>query len=209
MAAPGVRPSRHRPTMSQDQYLSRKEVSKSYRPRSYVSPPRPQFLASSPRHSPPFPFSLCAPLLTRPTQVMSPGLLRARAPFRLQNALTGLVLAGFATAVWAYSIRAVKQDDFSDVDDEAREMMKGQGASLSSSPLEVVASPQGISPGPDLAGVHTQFQSQSRPRGMLAPMLDRAFPRLLDPARKTLVWGAPPIEDLGRVSLRGSTEERR
>ncbi|KAG6378965.1 hypothetical protein JVT61DRAFT_13252 [Boletus reticuloceps] len=76
----------------QDRYIPRKEVSKSYRPRSYV---------------------------------MSPGLLRARAPFRIQNAITGLVLAGFATAVWAYSIRAVKQDDFSDVDDEAREMMKG------------------------------------------------------------------------------------
>ncbi|KAI9574427.1 hypothetical protein HD554DRAFT_35679 [Boletus coccyginus] len=169
--------------MSQDQYLSRKEVSKSYRPRSYV---------------------------------MSPGLLRARAPFRLQNALTGLVLAGFATAVWAYSIRAVKQDDFSDVDEEAREMMKGrdvgaedQNASLSATPLIEVASGRGASPILDLAGVHIQSQSQSRPRGVLAPMLDHAFPRLLDPTRKTLVWGAPPIGDLGRVCLRGSTEERR
>lgn len=144
---------------------------------------------------------------------MSPGLLRARAPFRLQNALTGLVLAGFATAVWAYSIRAVKQDDFSDVDEEAREMMnvgaEGQNASLSASPLIEVASGRGTSLGPDLAGVHIQSQSQSRPRGVLAPMLDRAFPRLLDPTRKTLVWGAPPIGDLGRVCLRGSTEERR
>ncbi|KAG9317706.1 yeats family-domain-containing protein [Chiua virens] len=60
--------------------------------------------------------------------VMSPGLLRAREPFRFQNALTGLVLAGFATAVWAYSIRAVKQDDFSDVDEEAREMMMARSS---------------------------------------------------------------------------------
>ena len=68
---------------------------------------------------------------------MSRGLLRARAPFRAQNAITGLVLAGFTTAVWAYSIRAVKQDDFSDVDDEAREMMRGrqtQAESASGSP---------------------------------------------------------------------------
>ena len=142
---------------------------------------------------------------------MSPGLQRARAPFRLQNALTGVVLAGFATAVWAYSIRAVKQDDFSDVDEEAREMMKGKlttedaasssvGASSSSSSWSLgVDSDVGASrPGPD-----------SHPRGVLAPILDRAFPHLLDPTRKTLVWGAPPIDALGRVCLRGSNGERR
>ncbi|KAN0097211.1 hypothetical protein V8E55_001657 [Tylopilus felleus] len=150
-----------------DRYLSRKEVSKSYRPRSYV---------------------------------MSPGLLRARAPFRIQNALTGLVLAGFATAVWAYSIRAVKQDDFSDVDDEAREMMKGRESAAS--PDVGASSEPGLSEGPDV-GARTQ------PRGVLAPWLDRTSPTLLDPTRKTLVWGAPPIDDLGRVRLRGSTEERR
>jgi len=156
--------------MSQDPYLSRKEVGKSYRPRSYV---------------------------------MSPGLQRARAPFRLQNALTGLVLAGFTTAVWAYSIRAVKQDDFSDVDEEAREMMKGKmtsGTSSSESVESGASSSSGLDvgasdsrPGPDstVTGVH--------PRGVLAPVLDRAFPHLLDPTRKTLVWGAPPIDDLGRV----------
>ncbi|KAG8218896.1 hypothetical protein J3R82DRAFT_4576 [Butyriboletus roseoflavus] len=175
--------------MSEDRYLSPKRASKSYRPRSYV---------------------------------MSPGLLRARAPFRLQNALTGVVLAGFATAVWAYSIRAVKQDDFSDVDDEAREMMRGKqmGGDASSLSLSLAVDEDadvvgmGVSrertstlAADDMERPHTR--SQPTPRGVLAPTLDRAFPHLLDPTRKTLVWGAPPVDDLGRVSLQSSTEGRR
>ncbi|KAG8931477.1 hypothetical protein FRC01_001257 [Tulasnella sp. 417] len=50
---------------------------------------------------------------------VSPSLARARAPFRTQNAITGLTLFGFAVSVWAYSIHAVKQDNFDDVDFEA------------------------------------------------------------------------------------------
>ena len=62
---------------------------------------------------------------------MSPGLQRARAPFRFRNALTGGILASFAIGVWAYSLSAVAQDDFSDVDEEARAI------SSSNSPAEV------------------------------------------------------------------------
>jgi cytochrome c oxidase assembly factor 3 len=51
---------------------------------------------------------------------MSPGLKRARAPFRVRNAITGTLIAAFAVTVWAYSISAVKQDNFDDVDEEAR-----------------------------------------------------------------------------------------
>ncbi len=58
---------------------------------------------------------------------MSPGLQRAREPFRLRNAITGVLLAGFTVGVWAYSIGAVKQDVFDDVDDEARALMAGSG----------------------------------------------------------------------------------
>ncbi|KAH0840166.1 hypothetical protein J3R83DRAFT_1149 [Lanmaoa asiatica] len=138
---------------------------------------------------------------------MSPGLLRARAPFRLQNAITGLVLAGFATAVWTYSIRAVKQDDFSDVDEEAREMMKGkQQTEAGDAVSRERTSGEGVE---GLLNSTLVLGSQARPRGVLAPVLDRAFPGLLDPVRKTLVWGAPPVDDLGRVCLRGSIEERR
>ena len=40
--------------------------------------------------------------------------------------VTGLVLAGFAAGVWAYSIGAVKQDDFDDVDDEDTQQLRRQ-----------------------------------------------------------------------------------
>ncbi|SCV69161.1 BQ2448_2181 [Microbotryum intermedium] len=47
---------------------------------------------------------------------ISEGLARARRPFRTQNAITGALIFGFATSVYLYSIRAVAQDDFSDLD---------------------------------------------------------------------------------------------
>lgn len=54
------------------------------------------------------------------TQAMSPGLKRAREPFRIPNALTGFVLGAFAVGVYSYSIYAVKQDEFEDLDDEVK-----------------------------------------------------------------------------------------
>src|ERR1700676_494750 len=53
---------------------------------------------------------------------MSPGLQRARAPYRWKNAISGLILGAFGVGIWAYSINAVKQDVFDDVDEEAREL---------------------------------------------------------------------------------------
>ncbi|CAE6477266.1 unnamed protein product [Rhizoctonia solani] len=50
---------------------------------------------------------------------MSPALKRARQPFALKNAITGTAIAAFAVGVWAYSISAVKQDNFDDIDAEA------------------------------------------------------------------------------------------
>ena len=54
---------------------------------------------------------------------MSQGLLRAREPYRVKNAITGLAISSFAVGVWLYSMRAVKQDNFDDVDEEARAMV--------------------------------------------------------------------------------------
>ncbi|KAG0045410.1 hypothetical protein BGZ83_009395 [Gryganskiella cystojenkinii] len=45
----------------------------------------------------------------------SPALERATAPFRVRNTLTGLGLIAFCGTVYAYSIMAVRQDDFSDI----------------------------------------------------------------------------------------------
>ncbi|KAF3397804.1 hypothetical protein F1880_005656 [Penicillium rolfsii] len=42
-------------------------------------------------------------------------LLRARRPYLFKNALTGFGLFAFSIAVYAYTIRAVGQEEFSDV----------------------------------------------------------------------------------------------
>ncbi|CCX34874.1 hypothetical protein FPQ18DRAFT_360234 [Pyronema domesticum] len=42
-------------------------------------------------------------------------MIRARRPFVVKNALTGLAIAGFTACVYAYTIRAVAQDNFEDV----------------------------------------------------------------------------------------------
>ncbi|CAD6575801.1 MAG: hypothetical protein TREMPRED_001496 [Tremellales sp. Tagirdzhanova-0007] len=48
---------------------------------------------------------------------MSQSLLRARRPFFFRNALVGTTVALFVAGVYTYSISAVQQDDFSDVED--------------------------------------------------------------------------------------------
>ncbi|KAF8975512.1 hypothetical protein BGZ46_009062 [Entomortierella lignicola] len=45
----------------------------------------------------------------------SPALERAAAPFRVRNAITGAGIVVFCVSVYAYSIMAVRQDDFSDI----------------------------------------------------------------------------------------------
>ncbi|KAJ5242483.1 uncharacterized protein N7469_000810 [Penicillium citrinum] len=42
-------------------------------------------------------------------------LLRARRPFLVKNAITGFGLFAFTIGVYAYTIRAVGQEEFSDV----------------------------------------------------------------------------------------------
>ncbi|KAI6135129.1 hypothetical protein EDD17DRAFT_1756712 [Pisolithus thermaeus] len=174
--------------MSNEPYVSPKAVKESYRPRSYR---------------------------------MSPGLLRAREPFRVKNAITGLILAGLGAGVWAYSIRAVKQEDFSDVDEEAREMMRGRATEnpgVTDAAAAVIASKLHTAPAEEAQLVQSPTPSsrgdepaarQVGHRGILAPVLDRTFPRLLDPSQKTLVWGAPPIDNVGRLSSQTSLEGRK
>lgn len=142
---------------------------------------------------------------------MSPGLLRARAPYRWKNAISGLILGAFCVGIYAYSISAVKQDVFDDVDEEARQLRESgvvltsledqerdskkaaTGANGNGSILEkLVHEPKDS----------TRDNSRSTmpvPRGILAPFLDKQYPTLLDPAQKTLVWGAPPVDDIGSM----------
>jgi len=56
---------------------------------------------------------------------MSPGLQRAREPYRVKNAILGLSLSAFAVGIWAYSISAVKQDVFDDIDEEVAALSVG------------------------------------------------------------------------------------
>ncbi|TBU33077.1 hypothetical protein BD311DRAFT_713051 [Dichomitus squalens] len=152
----------------------------------------------------------------RPKNVMSPGLKRAREPFRLRNAITGLALAGFAVGVWAYSISAVKQDDFGDVDEEARALMAGSGIQKSEDgaaetggaaevskaiAVPAPAAPTVVSPSIPPLSVGTR-------RGILPPLLEGRFPSLLDPRTGTLVWSAPPVDNVGKLGSTSSGTRR-
>lgn len=134
---------------------------------------------------------------------MSPGLQRARAPFRFRNAITGLVLAGFGVSVWAYSISAVKQDDFSDVDEEARALMRTGPTIVEEVKVPVMDQAKAVATqATSSVPVEVNYKAATVPsihRGLLVPILERHFPRLLDPSRKTLIWGAPPVDNIGRL----------
>jgi cytochrome c oxidase assembly factor 3, fungi type len=94
------------------QYIDRKEAAKSYRPKAGVN----IYIYSC------FYKFQTYELFTTLLQTMSPGLKRAREPYRVKNAIMGLTLGAFAVGIWAYSINAVKQDVFDDIDEEARAM---------------------------------------------------------------------------------------
>ena len=143
---------------------------------------------------------------------MSPGLLRARAPFKVRNAITGVTIAVLVVGVWAYSIAAVKQDSFADVDEEARILAaSGSTQNIKSIEDEEKAKAGAITPAHTLLTSTSASQMQSQhpaitmpglapqPKGILVPLLERYYPRLLDPTNRTLVWGAPPVDRIGRL----------
>ena len=140
---------------------------------------------------------------------MSPGLQRAREPFKVRNAITGVVLASFAVGVWAYSISAVKQDDFSDVDEEAKALASSSTRTSEPSASEVVnvtksavaaslIPTQTITP-PPTSETTSQSSSSPRPRGVIAALLAERYPQALDPKKGTLVFGAPSVDNFGRL----------
>jgi cytochrome c oxidase assembly factor 3 len=165
---------------------------------------------------------------------MSPGLKRAREQYRVKNALLGVAIFGVAGGIWAWSISAVKQDTFEDLDEEARALARpatatgakdaaglsapltsgvpmtpGGGASstivtggANMTSLQTGATPLGV-----VAAVKDHAQSvttsiQRQPRGLLAPLLARFLPAALDPNSRTLVWGAPTVDSVGKLGER-------
>ncbi|KAI0053692.1 hypothetical protein FA95DRAFT_1579337 [Auriscalpium vulgare] len=133
---------------------------------------------------------------------MSPGLLRAREPYRVKNAITGLIIFGFAVGTWAYSLRAVKQDTFDDVDEEARALVGSGAKSLEDEARELEAARKAAAfesaPPARPAGTTPAQGSTEGQRGLLVP-LEGTLPRLLDPRGKTLHPGT--TEPLYQVKL--------
>lgn len=160
---------------------------------------------------------------------MSPGLKRARQPFFLRNAITGVVLFGFAAGVWAYSIGAVKQEDFSDVDEEARSLGRSTvqaaedearvakvkavesaatAGDTSITPLPTAPPTPAVSPIIEADSFKTRRPAQP-PRGVVASLLWERYPRLFDPTTKTLIWGAPSVDRIGRMGDRVEVGSRK
>lgn len=124
---------------------------------------------------------------------MSAGLMRAREPYRVKNAVTGLAIGSFIVGVWLYSMSAVKQDNFDDVDEEARAMVRAGVKPLEEKGAEGMTS----------ATVGNE-EKRTHHRGLLA-LLDGRFPGLLDPVGKSVVFGAPPVDSIGRIGQGGSS----
>ncbi|KAF9555342.1 hypothetical protein CPC08DRAFT_134621 [Agrocybe pediades] len=143
---------------------------------------------------------------------MSPGLKRAREPYRVKNAILGISLAAFAVGVWAYSISAVKQDIFDDVDEEAEALtsaVPGTSAaavtpskpttSTTIAPASAPAIPITTTPSAILNELSTKPSPAPQPRGILQ-LLNNRLPWLLDQQNKTLISGAPPVDNIGKIS---------
>jgi cytochrome c oxidase assembly factor 3, fungi type len=123
----------------------------------------------------------------------------------MKNMLTGLAIGSFVAGVWLYSMSAVKQDNFDDVDEEAHAMARAGMKTVEDGGSEQNA--DATSPAPVTAP--TSEKEVRAQHGLLA-QLDGKFPRLLDPNGKTLVWGAPPVDHIGRMLEGGKgTNERR
>jgi cytochrome c oxidase assembly factor 3, fungi type len=130
-----------------------------------------------------------------PILQMSTGLMRARQPYRVKNALTGLAIGSFIVGVWLYSMSAVKQDNFDDVDEEARAMVRAGVKPLEEKGAEAMTTVATVA-------------GKERHRGLLA-LLDAKFPGLLDPEGRTVVFGAPPVDRIGRIGHGGSSRTSR
>lgn len=157
---------------------------------------------------------------------MSEGLRRAREPYRIKNALVGLGLGAFAVGVWAYSISAVKQDVFDDVDEEARSLGAGQSsaAASGSATRQALTTTVGSTTTPALPSAAGIAQGAANlvlpgtvplppvtpvtippppaPKGVLAKAIDKRWPnsKVIDPVTKTLLWGAPDVDNVGKTS---------
>ncbi|GAA5863741.1 hypothetical protein JCM5296_006990 [Sporobolomyces johnsonii] len=129
---------------------------------------------------------------------VSEGLKRARAPFRTKNALVGLSIATFAFSVYLYSIRAVAQDDFSDLvaptEDERRGARSIEDEKRAKEALraEVLRGEAALT-----RKVDDVKPVEASGRTSVLQMVRGAFGGR--GAESKLVWGAPSVDRVGRI----------
>lgn len=115
----------------------------------------------------------------------------------------------FVVGVWAYSISAVKQDVFDDVDAEARALSPATRAATESVEDRERATKQALAKIAATAPERRPKFNKQNPTGsplpakehtgVLGRVLGDRYPWLYDPS-KGLVYGAPPVDNIGRMS---------
>ncbi len=143
---------------------------------------------------------------------VSEGLKRARRPFRTRNFITGSLITAFAASVYFYSIRAVAQDDFSDLDqpvdedlrrsvrsieDEkrAKEALVAERLSVVGGPASSTAASAGVVEAVNPVEA-LPLISTSKKSGILG-LVQGAFGG--KGAESKIVWGAPNVDRVGRI----------
>ncbi|GAA5929443.1 hypothetical protein JCM1841_004644 [Sporobolomyces salmonicolor] len=132
---------------------------------------------------------------------VSEGLKRARAPFRTKNALVGLSIATFAFSVYFYSIRAVAQDDFSDLAAPTEEERRGarsiedEKRAKEALRAEVLRGEAGLAKKVDEV---KPVEASVPGRTSVLQMVRGAFGGRGTESK--LVWGAPSVDRVGRIS---------
>lgn len=135
---------------------------------------------------------------------MSRGFRRAREAYLLGNTITGIALLAFVFGVYTYSIKAVKQVTFDDVDEEAlAQQMNSKKSNVAPAAPATTPAPTPLTleqerPLKAAPLGSTAIVTSPTPRGLIPRLLGERYPSLLDPVSKTLVWGAPPLDRLGR-----------
>ncbi|GAA6042785.1 hypothetical protein JCM8097_007478 [Rhodosporidiobolus ruineniae] len=139
---------------------------------------------------------------------VSEGLKRARLPFRNRNLVTGGLISAFAFSVYMYSIRAVAQDDFSDLDQPiseeerravrsieedkaAREALNADRLSATPVAAAAVGVVEAVNP------VEVAPLTVPAGRRSILEQVRGAFGGR--GAESKLVWGAPSVDRVGRI----------
>ncbi|WWC90154.1 uncharacterized protein L201_005087 [Kwoniella dendrophila CBS 6074] len=158
---------------------------------------------------------------------MSPSLQRARKPFILTNVLIGGTLLAFAVGVYVYSISAVKQDDFSDVEDllppleERRKLTSIEDEQRASKSLQSIASALPLSSPPSSSSSSSSRSTQTTPlpnttstgsslsHSLPQPDLSGSTLPLLETKSETTGrWGIRRISELDWVKKRGLVDPK-